>query len=131
MKKLTKSEWEIMGILWEAGRPLTRGEILEDPGERGWKDSSLHILLNSMLEKGAIQVAGYQKTGSHYGRTFAPAFTQGQYAVSQLRAIGLCRKREGQAVKNFFSDLLEGLALDDETLEELEEMLRERRERGQ
>ena len=27
--ELTKSELEIMNVLWEAGRPLTRGEILE------------------------------------------------------------------------------------------------------
>lgn len=89
MKKLTQSEWEIMDILWGADHPLSRSEILEHPGERGWKDSSLHILINSMLEKGAIQVAGYQKTGSHYGRIFAPAFTQSQYAVSQLRSMGI------------------------------------------
>ena len=89
MKKLTQSEWEIMDILWGADHPLPRSEILEHPGERGWKDSSLHILINSMLEKGAIQVAGYQKTGSHYGRTFAPAFTQSQNAVSQLRSMGI------------------------------------------
>lgn len=129
MKKLTQSEWEIMDILWGADHPLSRSEILEHPGERGWKDSSLHILINSMLEKGAIQVAGYQKTGSHYGRTFAPAFTQSQYAVSQLRSMGIGERGKNQVVRNFFSDLLEGLYLDEDTLEELEQMLKEKRGR--
>ena len=43
---------------------------------------------------------------------------------------GNWREGENQVVKNFFSDLLEGLYLDEDTLEELEQMLKEKRGRG-
>ena len=42
--ELTKSELEIMNVLWDAGRPLTRGEILELSVDKKWKDNSIHIL---------------------------------------------------------------------------------------
>ena len=76
MMRLTKSEMEIMTVLWEADHPLSRTEILENSKEKSWKDSSIHILLNSMLEKGAVEVAGFEKMGSHYGRTYAPALSE-------------------------------------------------------
>ena len=37
--ELTKSELEIMNVIWEAGRPLTRGEILELSVDKNWKDN--------------------------------------------------------------------------------------------
>ena len=57
--RLTKSENEIMELLWREGRPLSRSEIIDLTPDRTWKPASIHILLNSMLEKGAIQVAGF------------------------------------------------------------------------
>ena len=54
--ELTRSEMEIMDVLWEAGKPLSRADLLEHTEEKTWKDSSVHILLNSLLQKGAIQV---------------------------------------------------------------------------
>ena len=45
--ELTKSELEIMNVIWDAKRPLTRGEILDLSVDKKWKDNSIHILLNS------------------------------------------------------------------------------------
>ena len=50
--ELTRSEMEIMDVLWEAGKPLSRADLLEHTEEKTWKDSSVHILLNSLLQKG-------------------------------------------------------------------------------
>lgn len=50
--ELTKSELEIMNVIWDAKRPLTRGEILDLSVDKKWKDNSIHILLNRLLEKG-------------------------------------------------------------------------------
>ena len=62
--RLTKSENEIMELMWKEGHPLSRSEIIDLTPERTWKPSSIHILLNSMLEKNAIEVAGFvQSTG--------------------------------------------------------------------
>ena len=51
---LTKNELEIMDVLWENERPLSRGELMDLSNDKSWKNSSVHILLNSMLKKGAI-----------------------------------------------------------------------------
>ena len=42
--ELTRSEMEIMDVLWEAGKPLSRADLLEHTEEKTWKDSSVHIL---------------------------------------------------------------------------------------
>ena len=56
--ELTRSEMEIMDVLWETGKPLSRADLLEHTEEKTWKDSSVHILLNSLLQKEAIREAG-------------------------------------------------------------------------
>ena len=51
--ELTKSEMQIMDVFWEAGEPLSRSDLLERSEHKSWKDSSVHILLNGLLQKGA------------------------------------------------------------------------------
>ena len=79
---LTKNEIEIMDVLWREGRPLTRGEILSLSEDKNWMDSSVHILLNSMLKKGAIREAGYVKCGKTSGRVYEAALSCEEYHVS-------------------------------------------------
>lgn len=76
---LTKSELEIMDVLWAAETPLSRADLLERSSEKHWKDSSVHILLNGLLQKEAIREAGFVKRSKTYGRTFAPALTREEY----------------------------------------------------
>lgn len=74
MMRLTKSELEIMEVLWAADEPLCRADIIARSQDKTWKDSSVHILLNSMLKKEAIQEAGFVRRGKGYGRVFTPPF---------------------------------------------------------
>ena len=77
--RLTKSELEIMEVLWKEEKPLSRSFILSHAPHRTWKDSSIHILLNSMLDKGAIQIEGFEQTGGRIARTFVPTLTANEY----------------------------------------------------
>ena len=77
--ELTKSEMEIMDVLWGAEKPLSRADLLARSEEKTWKDSSVHILLNGLLQKGAIQEAGLVKRSKTYGRVFAPTMTREEY----------------------------------------------------
>lgn len=77
--ELTKSEMEIMDVLWAAEKPLSRADLLARSEEKTWKDSSVHILLNGLLQKGAIQEAGLVKRSKTYGRVFAPTMTREEY----------------------------------------------------
>lgn len=85
--RLTKSEEEIMGLMWKENRPLSRTEIIELLPERSWKKSSIHIFLNSMLEKDAIRVCGSIRTAKRFARQFQPTVTPEQYTLIQLRQI--------------------------------------------
>jgi len=121
---LTKNEIEIMDVLWMAGRPLSRGEILAMSEDKSWMDSSVHILLNSMLRKGAIREAGFVKCGKTCGRVYEAAFSCAQYHMSTL---------ESTRMQPSFSELLEAyisqVGLDLDTISATEKILRAEKSR--
>ncbi len=82
--ELTKSEMEIMDVLWESGKPMSRADLLTQSGEKTWKDSSVHILLNGLLQKGAIVEAGLVRRSKTYGRIFSPTMTREEYFAATI-----------------------------------------------
>ena len=84
--ELTKSEMEIMDVMWNAAIPLSRADLLEHSEEKCWKDSSIHILLNGLLKKGAISEAGFVKRSKTYGRTFLPTLSREEYFAQLVYA---------------------------------------------
>ena len=82
--ELTKSEMEIMDVLWGSESPLSRADLLARSEEKSWKDGSVHILLNGLLAKGAICEAGVVKRSKTYGRTFAPTMTREEYFATTI-----------------------------------------------
>ena len=82
--EFTKSELEIMDVLWNAGEPLSRADLLEHSEEKSWKDSSVHILINGLLAKNAIREAGFVKRSKTYGRVFAPNLTREEYFATTV-----------------------------------------------
>lgn len=83
---LTRSEMEIMDVLWNSGKPMSRSDILESSPDKSWKDSSVHILLNGLLRKRIIQEAGFVKRSKTYGRTFAPTVTREEFFAANAFA---------------------------------------------
>lgn len=82
--ELTRSEMEIMDVFWQSGVPLSRSDLLEKSEGKSWKDSSVHILLNGLLQKNAIRQAGMVKRGKTYGRTFLPTVTREEYYATTV-----------------------------------------------
>ena len=82
--ELTKSELEIMNVIWTAGRPLTRGEILELSVDKNWKENSIHILLNRLLAKGALAESGFARSGKSYGRLYEAKLTGEEYYAENV-----------------------------------------------
>lgn len=81
MKKtaLTKSESEVMYLLWHTDRALSAAEMVALSPQKTWKDSYIHLMVNSLLKKGMITPAGFVKTFRNYARTFAPCMTEEEY----------------------------------------------------
>lgn len=120
--KLTKSELEVMETLWQAERPLARFEILEESVNPSWSPSTIHILLNGLLKKEAIREAGFVKRKKTYGRLYAANISRESfYSETLFRGKGV------QSIPAFFSMLLKSDDLTEETLDELEQMLEERK----
>lgn len=79
VEHLTKSEMAIMEVMWDQEEALTATEIIKVSGDKEWKDSSVHLLVNALLEKKFIEVVGFKKTTKNYARTFKPTMTREQY----------------------------------------------------
>ena len=82
--ELTKSEVDIMNVIWAAGRPLTRGEILDLSVDKNWKDNSIHILLNRLLAKGALSEGGFARSGKSYGRLYEAMLSGEEYYAENV-----------------------------------------------
>ena len=121
--RLTKSENEIMDLLWKEDRPLSRSEIIDLTPDRSWKPASIHILLNSMLEKGAIQVAGFVQSTKNYARTFTPTLTADEYAVLQFKHSSAFNE---QSVFHLVSALVDAIQ-DQDTLDQIGVVLEKRK----
>lgn len=75
----TKSELEVMNVLWRAGRPISSSEILSMSEGKTWRDSYVHLLLNGLIAKKAIIEAGRVRRGRTYGRLYAPKLSYEDY----------------------------------------------------
>ncbi len=120
--ELTKSEMEIMDVMWAEAVPLSRADLLERSEEKSWKDSSVHILLNGLLQKGAIREAGFVKRSKTYGRTFAPTLTREEYFATTIFS-----HRHKPEIVGLFAALLKRKDITAEQLAQIEELIAQRK----
>ena len=119
--ELTKSEMEIMDVLWASDKPLSRSDLLERSEEKTWKDSSVHILLNGLLQKQAICEAGMVKRSKTYGRTFKPTLTREEYFATTIFS-----HRHKPDIIGLFAALLSRPDITPEQLIQIEALVKEK-----
>lgn len=122
MEPLTKNECEIMNLFWATGISLSKSDIVRLSTQRSWKEKSIHVLLNSLLAKGMIEVDGFASTRTNYGRTFRPCYTQEEYIASILQAGGYPVKVNASKL---FSALHANGEIDESTISDLEVIIQE------
>ena len=120
--ELTKSELEIMDVFWAAQTPLSRSDLLGQTEGKSWKDSSVHILLNGLLQKQAIQEAGVIRRNKTYGRTFSPTVTREEYFAKTIFS-----HRHKPRLDGLFTALLQHPDVDDALLNHLQELINQKR----
>lgn len=120
--RLTKSEFAVMEVLWDEGEALTSAEIIQKSKEREWKDSSIHLIINSLLRKKVVTVAGLKKTTKNYARTFVPVETREQFLVGQI----IDDKTTTEDKKGIYSYII-GKESDPELINYIEKLLEERK----
>lgn len=120
--RLIKSEFAVMEVLWDEGEELTSAEIIQKSKEREWKDSSIHLIINSLLRKKVVTVAGFKKTTKNYARTFVPVETREQFLVGQI----IDDKTTTEDKKGIYSYII-GKESDPELINYIEKLLEERK----
>ena len=86
--RLTNSELEMMQLLWEAGRPLNRAEIMEialrNPENPLFAKNSFHVIINNLM--GYQYIAAFMNNGAgrKNARRFAPMITRNEYFAQQI-----------------------------------------------
>lgn len=120
--ELTKSEMEIMDVLWENKVPMSRSDLLASSQEKSWKDSSVHILLNGLLQKEAIREAGLVKRSKTYGRLFVPTMTREEYFANTIFS-----HRYKPQIQGLFAALLNRPEITAQDLEAVAHLIQEKK----
>ena len=120
---LTPNELEIMELMWCENRPLSRTDIIELSPDRSWKASSIHILLNKMLDKDAIKVDGFVRTGKNYGRTYSPALSNVDYLLMTIKGSSLYQNSKKEATIAVISSLINDKDITAQDIREIEAVI--------
>ncbi len=120
---LTPNELEIMELMWRENRPLSRTDIIELSPDRSWKASSIHILLNKMLDKDAIKVDGFVRTGKNYGRTYSPALSNVDYLLMTIKGSSLYQNSKKEATIAVISSLINDKDITAQDIKEIEAVI--------
>lgn len=86
---LTAREKEVLMHLWDWNEPLTQNEMAERLAQEGWSSVTLFKTVQSLSEKGYLEVAGLEKTVKTYARKLVPALTKEEYYASVLMKDGI------------------------------------------
>lgn len=109
-----------MNLFWSVKQPLSKSDIISLSPKRRWKEKSIHILLNSLLSKGMIEVSGFVNTRTNISRVFSPCCTQEEYISFVIQTGGHPAKINAGRL---FSALHEKGEIDEDTIAELDEII--------
>ena len=125
MKRLPNSELELMMIIWDAGRGITRNEIEERlPKDRRLSATTILSFLSRLQEKGFVCI---RKEGRN--NVYEPLIRKEDYLRQESRSIW--KRLYQNSVGNFMTALCQEDELTEHDLDELQEFLdRKRKERG-
>lgn len=117
-EKISDSELEIMGVLWDAGVPLPLTEIRVALQEKtGWEHSTIKTLLHRLHQKGAVT---QEKRNVYY---YYPAVSQAEYSDYTTQA--LIDKLYRGSARNLLVSLVSSKKLRQEDIEEIRSLLME------
>lgn len=121
-KHLSSREIDIMQILWNSHKPLLASEI-----QRKSDDMTINTVrgtLRKLLDKKYVSVADIDKSGTVFGRLYAPAISLDQYMTYEFQTVFSDPKSYNSAL---FAAFLNGNDNVESALDELEQMIKEHR----
>lgn len=122
--KLTRRELDVLNILWESSKPITAKEIVElNPS---LSINTVQAVLKHLLKKEYIKVGDIVYSGTVLARGYSAVLDANEYMAEQLMQ-GISSKR--LSVEGIMAALLRYDQNDKKTIEKLEELLKQHRDR--
>ena len=126
-EEITPGEWQIMGVLWACGKPLTSSEVCKRmQGNVDMSMRMVRVLMNRLNQKDVLAYTVDERDSRVY-----------HYYVQRSRE-ECVKEKSRKFVDSYFSGsgtnamaaLLQSFALTDEQIKELEEILEKSKDRG-
>ncbi|WP_160685759.1 BlaI/MecI/CopY family transcriptional regulator [Clostridium sp. C2-6-12] len=123
LPKISEAEWEVMKLLWKAN-PLTSEKIIASLAEENnWSTQTIKTFITRLIKKEAI---GFEKTGRVYN--YYPLVSEDECIKSENNFF--LNKVYNGALNILFSKFLEDDNLSIDEIEELENLLKEKKEKN-
>ncbi|WP_061320156.1 BlaI/MecI/CopY family transcriptional regulator [Clostridium botulinum] len=121
MPKISAAEWEVMKLLWKES-PLTSEKIINSLTEKmDWSTQTVKTFITRLLKKGAI---GFEKVGRAYN--YYPLISEDECIKAENQSF--LQKVYDGAVGMLFTRFLEEETLSEDEIEELEQILKDKKE---
>ncbi|NFE19070.1 BlaI/MecI/CopY family transcriptional regulator [Clostridium botulinum] len=121
MPKISAAEWEVMKLLWKEN-PLTSEKIINSLTEKmDWSTQTVKTFITRLLKKEAI---GFEKVGRAYN--YYPLISEDECIKAENESF--LQKVYDGAVGMLFTRFLEEETLSEEEIEELEQILKDKKE---
>ena len=122
LPKISESEWEVMKLLWKTDS-LTSEKIIASLSEdNDWSQQTIKTFITRLIKKGAI---GYDKVGRIYN--YYPLVSEDECTKSENEFF--IKKVYNGALNMLFTKFLEEENLSIDEIEELENILKEKKEK--
>ena len=119
--KISESEWEVMKLLWDKN-PLTSDKIIDELSvKKDWSKQTIKTFITRLNKKGAIY---YEKVGRSYN--YYPALNEEECKKEENKSF-LKRVYDG-SLKILFANFIEQENLTEEDINELENMLKDKKQ---
>lgn len=116
---ISKSEWEVMQVLWEKA-PQTANEIISSlQKQTDWKKKTVRTLLDRLTQK---EVVGVNKDQRVY--TFFPLYSQD--ACQRAKAQSFIKRIYGGTFKSMLVQFIQEDSLSEEDIKDLRSILDEK-----
>lgn len=112
-----------MELLWQAPQTLTHADICEQL-KSDVSRNTVYLHLNHLLDKGFIRIGPSVRRGRTYGRTFVAAISRAEYLAKQVVEAA---QSDNTTLQNVFTYFLGADYITNETLDELEKRIQEKR----
>ncbi len=119
--QISAAEWEVMKLLWKES-PLTSEKMINSLTEKmDWSTQTVKTFITRLLKKEAI---GFKKVGRAYN--YYPLISENECIKAENQSF--LQKVYDGAVGMLFTRFLEEETLSEEEIEELEQILKDKKE---